>query len=150
METNQFKDTQFMTADEKRRVLNAWVRFLKGGLKWEQFTKALYEHLIMHCSFIAHYNRHGFYCTYFENPEDTIRFLSQFDPNGDRASVEYGWNSWLGDDYEDINNAMCQVLRPFMDDLRARLMGTAKNDDLNQAKALLVKHGIKTDGIEGL
>ena len=59
-------------------------------MRFAHFTKRLYEHLHLHCSFIAHYNRLGFYAEYFERGEDTARFLSQFDSRGDCRSVEYG------------------------------------------------------------
>lgn len=67
----EFKDTKFMTAKEKQTVIRAWERFLKNGCKPNDFTKALYHHLINHCSFIAHYDLGGFYSTYFSEPEDT-------------------------------------------------------------------------------
>lgn len=38
-----FTDVKFQTAKEKEQALKAWVRFLKSGLRWEQFTKALYR-----------------------------------------------------------------------------------------------------------
>ena len=68
-----------MTAVEKEKVLRSWERFLSSGCSKAQFSKALYRHLTMHCSFIAHYDIHGFYSTYFEEGEDTVNFLSQFD-----------------------------------------------------------------------
>ena len=74
-----FRDSEFMSAREKLLVQKAWVRFLKNGLRREDFSDRLYMHLINHCSFIAHYNRVGFYATYFENGEDTTRFLAQFE-----------------------------------------------------------------------
>lgn len=106
-----FSDVQFMSADEKMRVLKAWKRFLKGGCKFSQFTKALYNHLIQHCSFIAHYNRAGFYSTYFcdnegDNTTEATKFFSQFDRRGPCLSVENGNNGWLFGEYADINEAM--------------------------------------------
>jgi len=72
----QMKDVKFMTAKEKEAVLKAWERFMRamaGGKTAEElsrmFTEALYHHLIQHCSFIAHYNRAGFFQHYFEEPE---------------------------------------------------------------------------------
>jgi hypothetical protein len=50
-----FKDEKFMSAAEKRLVLNAWKTFLKHGCQKDHFTERLYDHLIYHCSFIAHY-----------------------------------------------------------------------------------------------
>ena len=109
----KMQDTKFVSAQEKEKVLRQWELFLKSGLSKDKFTKALYNHLIMHCSFIAHYDIHGFYSTYFEEGEDTVNFLSQFDNrNGIPMSVEYGMIYWYtGPDYNDINSAMCRVAR---------------------------------------
>jgi hypothetical protein len=119
-----FRDAQFMSADEKRRVLRAWIRFVKGDCAFEQFTKALYNHLIQHCSFIAHYNRGGFYATYFQEPDATQRFLDQFDRAKECVSIEYGTSWWLGDDggdYHDINNAMVDAIEDLLPGLRRTL-----------------------------
>jgi len=66
-----FTDVQFMTVKEKELVLKNWKTFLQNGLKKEHFTKRLYDHLQLHCGFIACYNIHGFYATYFEAGQDT-------------------------------------------------------------------------------
>jgi hypothetical protein len=89
------KSTRFMTAEEKGKVLKDWQRFIESDFSMAKFTKSLYDHLIQHCSFIAHYNRHGFYSSYFEDPEDTMRFLKQFDKDFACKSVEYGMDYWL-------------------------------------------------------
>lgn len=102
------KDVEFMSAEEKERALKAWKRFIKNGFKWEHFTKALYEHLHLHCSFIAHYDRQGFYQTYFTDPEDTLKFIKQFTTG---VSEEYNATWWLHGEYVDINEAMCEVVR---------------------------------------
>jgi hypothetical protein len=106
------KDAEFMTIKEKEKVLKAWTRFIKGGCKFSQFTKSLYNHLIMHCMFIAHYDRFGFYNTYFNNEKNKQIFFSQFDKIYGCKSIEMGSTMWLtnGNDvcqqYYDINNAM--------------------------------------------
>jgi len=74
MQTYAFHDTEFMSAREKELVLKAWVRFLKHGLRSEDFSRRLYDYLHLHCGFIAHYNRRGFYDEYFESGETTARF----------------------------------------------------------------------------
>ena len=94
------KSTKFMSAEEKEKVLKDWQRFIESDFSQTRFTKALYNHLIQHCSFIAHYNQAGFYGTYFEDPEDTMRFLKQFDRDLGCKSVEYGMDYWItGEDY---------------------------------------------------
>jgi len=97
----EFRDAQFMPATEKKVVLRAWVRFLKSGLQFEQFAKSLYNHLIQHCGFIAHYNRDGFYTHYFGSGDSVTLFLSQFDSRGPCISVEYGGRHWARGEYED-------------------------------------------------
>ena len=107
-----FVDEKFMTAQEKWRVLRAWQRFIRSGFELEKFTEATYHHVIQHCSFIAHYDRGGFWDFYFNSaPGDLARFLNQF--GGDRRSAEYGFmgTSWMkGPTGDDLNQAMCQEM----------------------------------------
>ncbi len=144
------KDTKFMAAAEKERVLKQWERFLKGGLKQEQFDKVLYHHLIQHCEFIAHYDRAGFYSTYFESGDDTIQFLSQFDNrNGIQASVEYGTIYWdTNPEYNDINSAMCQVASKYIPGLLDKAKRSQEDADIAEAKRLLSRHGVKLEGVK--
>lgn len=139
------KDVEFMTAEEKEKVLRQWKTFLKHGLQFKHFMPALYNHLIQHCSFIAHYDRQGFYDTYFETPTDTIRFFRQFDRDTGHESVEYGGAWWLNGDYEDINKAMCEVFDPYKKRFYERLTKTQRDQDMSQARALLEKHGVAAD-----
>ena len=82
IDTSHFTDAQHMTAAQKRRVLGDWVRFFANGMPFERFSKRLYEHLILHCSYIAHFCRHGFFETYFADPEALQRdyFANLFGP----------------------------------------------------------------------
>ena len=141
----KLQDTKFMSAEEKRKVLRQWRLFLKSGLSKDKFTKALYNHLIMHCSFIAHYNRQGFYATYFEEGEDTVCFLSQFDNrNGIPKSVEYRMTSWYTDpDYNDINSEMCRIASNYAPALIAKARNSQRDKDILRARALLAKHGLQ-------
>lgn len=144
------QDTEFMTAQEKQKVLRQWELFLKSGCAKEKFTKALYHHLMQHCSFIAHYNIHGFYATYFEEGEDTARFLSQFDQRKalsdgiPQCAEGYGYY-WVSGDYEDINRAMIKVASKYIPELLAKAENSQKEVDVLRAKALLAKHGLKAN-----
>ena len=125
-----FADVRFMTAKQKGHVLKDWRTFLRHGLQQQHFTKRLYEHLHLHCGFIAHYNLHGFYATYFEAGQDTERFFGAFFAH--RA----------GADYEDLNTAMREeyathrdrIERQAEDDITRRIellgacVGRAKSD----------------------
>jgi hypothetical protein len=137
----KFSDSQFLSAAEKQLVLKAWVRFLRKGLRYADFTKRLYEHLHLHCSFIAHYNRMGFYQTYFEQGEDTVRFLSQFDLRGECRSVEYGGTWWLQGEYADLSGAMCKEAALYIPKLIEQAQARQRAADIDQARELLSKHG---------
>ena len=139
-------DSQFMSAAQKAKVLRQWETFLKQGCKWEHFTKGIYEHLIQHCSFIAHYDRAGFYATYFEHGEDKAHFLSQFDvanaaADGVPRSVEYGMTYWATGDYADINREMIRIAGGYIPGLVGRAGLEQEVEDVVCAKALLKKHG---------
>jgi len=142
MKQYAFGDAQFLSAREKTLVLKAWVRFLKNGLRSEDFSDRLYKHLINHCSFIAHYDRAGFYATYFENGEDTRRFLSQFDKRGECRSVEYG-GAWVNGKYEDLRRAMIEEASGYIPALMEQASGNARESDLAEARRLAAKHGFQ-------
>lgn len=146
----ELKDTKFMSADEKRRVLRAWDKFLKGNLSRDCFSHTLYHHLVQHCEFIAHFDINGFYATYFEEPENAIKFLSQFDDrNGPPMSIEYGMEYWYTDsEYNDVNAAMCLIARKYIPSLIKKCQAEQKEMDITRAKLLLTKHGLKVS-IEG-
>lgn len=114
------KDTIFMTATEKEKVLKRFKTFVskltedKGEMVTDRhgnrmpklyrfFTKALYEHLHLQCGFIAHYNRWGFFCEYFTDPTGIVRFTEHF--TGD------GFNYIYDQEYGDINGAMKDVMK---------------------------------------
>jgi len=144
----ELKDSQFMSARQKARVLRDWHRFLKSGLEWDKFTEALYTHLIQHCSFIAHYDRAGFYGTYFERGDDAVCFLSQFDQHqakedGIPASVEYGATYWARGEYEDINRAMIEIAGAYIPSLVQRATKAQMLSDLARAKELVDRWGWK-------
>jgi hypothetical protein len=141
MQRHSFRDAEFMSAREKEFVLKAWVRFLKGGLRFGDFTHRLYEHLHLHCQFIAHYDRAGFYRTYFEHGKDTVRFLHQFDQRGECRSVEYGMTSWREGDYGDLARAMVEEAAPYIPNLIEEAQTREREADLAEAKRLLAKHG---------
>ena len=139
------QDSPFMSAGEKAKVLRQWETFLKSGLQWKHFTKALYDHLIQHCSFIAHYNQAQFYATYFEHGEGTARFLSQFDMTKAEAcgvpkSVEYGMTYWATGDYADINREMIRIAGGYIPGLLGRASLVQEVEDIVCARALLRKH----------
>lgn len=97
-----FTDAEFMTAREKELVLKDWERFLWSRLRKTYFTKRLYEHLPLHCGFIAHYNIHGFYSEYFEAGVDIERFFEHF-----CSYTAQNFGAYV--EYDDLHVAMRQA-----------------------------------------
>ena len=137
----EFRDVQFMTAAQKHSVLRVWKTFLRHGCQEKHFTRAIYQHLTLHCSFIAHFSKGGFYGVYFTTGDAALKFFGQFDPDGRGISVEYGDCHWLSGDYEDINGAMREAVRPYLVWLRQRFSRAQEERDLALATALAAKHG---------
>jgi len=140
----KFKDAQFMSAEDKAKVLKHWTTFINNGMQWTHFTKRIYDHLHLHCSFIAHYNQLGFYDTYFEQPDSICRFLDQFDRTQGAKSVEVGGSWWLNDaDYSDLNNEMCRVVESSIENHKSRLIGEERINDLEIVYQIMKKWGLK-------
>jgi hypothetical protein len=96
----QFKDADFLTADEKYKISKHFARFVKNGFQRKDFVKRTYEHLHLHCGFIAHYNIDGFYQEYFNgNDADLQLFKSTLESNTDYEP------------YADINKVMVEILQ---------------------------------------
>ncbi len=133
-----FKDEQFMTAGDKALVFRDWERFIEFGFDRRHFTGRLYKHLTLHCSFIAHYDIGGFYEVYFGEKRNTGRFIDQFTTG---ISAEYGMDYWLRGGYEDINKAMCELMRKHSPGLKRRLARDIEKEDFATARELLAKHG---------
>lgn len=71
---SQFTPTQWSTAQDKADFCNCFVRFVKSGYKQNIFTEEFYTRLSMCFGHIAHYDRQGFYETFFTSLEGQIRF----------------------------------------------------------------------------
>jgi hypothetical protein len=143
-ETNpEFTDERFLSASEKRLILNAWKTFLRHGCQLRHFTERLYEHLIFHCLFIAHYDLGGFYSYYFAKGSPRIqKFLDQFDPAKCGRSAEGGDLVWLSRSTgADLNRAMRESAAPYIDRLRFQFSGMEREKDLQLATQLAEKWG---------
>ena len=66
------EDSKFMSAEQKKKMLRQWDRFIEKGFSFQLFTAAIYQHLNLHCGFIAHYSRSGFYSTYWNGDFITL------------------------------------------------------------------------------
>lgn len=126
-----FKDAQFLTAVQKEKIVKNFKSFLKNHMSLTTFTDALYKHFSLHCGFIAHYNRMGFYDTYFTSPEGKTTFYRALVMNHEMP------------DYADVNKVLKFMLKEYMDSQVDALVKEARDRDVAEAKRLLAKHGME-------
>jgi len=130
-----FTDAEFLTKKEKELTYKQWVNFinwLSAGEKsddtigsdyggyinargYKLFTDRVYKHLSLHCGFIAHYNRAGFFGTYFNSGNDTETFFNNLINDGG-----YG-------DTQDLTTAMIAYYQTKKDQIAGNM--SSENDD---------------------
>ena len=69
-----YTPTKSSTAEDKKKFVQHFKRFVDSGYKRTLFYKWFYIRLSICFGFIAHYNIHGFYGTFFEDKRDIARF----------------------------------------------------------------------------
>ena len=101
-QTSQFTPTKWSTAQDKATFANQFVRFVRSDFAERQFTEKFYQRLSNLFGFIAHYNRAGFYETFFTTTTDKVRFLEATlrwsfggDPAWTFGDVEEALQQWL-------------------------------------------------------
>jgi hypothetical protein len=102
---SQFTPTQWDSADDKAWFAIHFVKFVTSGFEQKHFTDRFYRRLSNTFGHIAHYNRHGFWVTYFTTTEDKLRFLEitlghpcYGDSEWTYSDVERALQSWLTDE----------------------------------------------------
>ena len=74
---SEFVPTKFSSAAEKAEFGNALLHFLDADCPQELFTKKLYQRLSMTFGHIAHYDRSGFYDTWFTRARHRAAFVEK-------------------------------------------------------------------------
>ena len=72
---SQFTPTEWDSAEQKAKFANHFVRFVESEFSPNLFYDWFYKRLSMTFGHIAHYNRAGFYETWFSSTEARLRFL---------------------------------------------------------------------------
>lgn len=100
--SSQFASTQWNTAEDKAKFANQFVRFLESDCNPNIFTKGFYSRLSMCFSHIAHFNRGGFFDTWFSSNSDKAKFLLHClnnggygDPTCTYSDVERALKPWI-------------------------------------------------------
>ncbi len=145
-----YTDTQFLSAKEKAQIEKQFTSFMKflASDAWAQhnenangtdygmeaprvFTKKLYQHLSGHCGYIAHYNLHGFYDTYFSGGANKLQsFFGRM-------------NGWAWGDYRDIGETMQEIANKYLPTIMNAADQRDSAREIRIATALAAKHGLK-------
>jgi len=133
-----------MSAREKQKVVNNFKRFLKNDCSQTTFTKALYQHLHLHCGFIAHYDINGFYNTYFTgDKDDLLQFCKNF-LDEDYTAKPYSCQS----DMNDINMVMSLELEKQFPKLIKPFVDKTKQSALFEIKRLMAHNNIDINDLQ--
>ncbi len=161
VQPTEFTDSKWLSADEKRKILKQWTGFVKNGFPETSFTTAIYEHLHLHCGYIAHYNKHGFYGEYWgayardlhrHAKEDNITLRSI-------PTAFYNWESFIRQfniwgDYIDISTSLMTVLKTELEGLEKDLIMEARghfdSDAINSYQLYLQEKQTILQRIENL
>ncbi len=99
---SQFTPTKWDTAKDKAAFAKQFVRFVQSGFAAKHFTDRFYRRLSNTFGNIAHYNRAGFWETFFTSTADMVRFLEHTlqhpcygDPAWTYSDVERALQAWL-------------------------------------------------------
>jgi len=114
IEKSDFKDVEFFKAEDKYRTAKHFYRFVKNGFQRKDFNKRVYEHLHLHCGFIAHYNIDGFYQEYFNGSKtDLKRFAEHFLNFVNPFEDVYNYTNIRMGNYQDINKVFADILNKY-------------------------------------
>jgi hypothetical protein len=100
--SSHFTPTQWDTAQEKAAFAKHFMQFVRSDFTAKHFTDKFYRRLSNTFGHIAHYNRGGFWETFFTTTADKVRFLEQTlqhpcygDPAWTYSDVERSLQAWL-------------------------------------------------------
>ena len=100
---DEFTPTKFSTAADKAEFGNHFLCFIESEWAQTLFTKDFYHRLSMCFGHIAHYDRSGFYETWFTSDRDRLCFLEK----------TLKWPCWGDPEYtfSDVERAIQQEVR---------------------------------------
>ena len=124
--------TQYLTVEQKEKVLKNLIRFVESGFKRPLFTKDLYNNLNSMFGHIANYDLDTFYFTWFSTKERQGRWFEHTwkahicgDPAFTRVDIETAFLDWLNKDgkkyYLKLNEEIKQDFENFERNELARL-----------------------------
>jgi hypothetical protein len=98
----EFTPTKWDDRQTKAKFARQFVKFVESDFDQRLFSQAFYRRLSMTFGHIAHFNRQGFFETFFTTTADKVRFLRMTlahpcfgDPAFTYSDVERALQGWL-------------------------------------------------------
>ena len=88
----KFTATQWDTAENKEKFVNHFKQFVKKDFPESMFNKSFYNRMSMMRGHIAHYDRGGFWHTWFDTSERRADFLKHWASNPAYGDPEWTWS----------------------------------------------------------
>ena len=132
---SQFTPTKWDTAKDKAAFAKQFVRFVQSDFAAKHFTEKFYRRLSNTFGHIAHYNRGGFWETFFTTTADKVRFL--------KMTLQYpcyGDPTWT---YSDVERALQQWIQVsnLLEQYRQRMTEETEAGERTQLARLQAKYG---------
>ncbi len=133
----KYADSQFLSAKQKEKAYKTFERVLRER-DINKMDHNLYDHLHLHCGFIAHYSIHGFKDEY--SGLEFRRFVEHFDRNSEMFN---SWCHWAKGEYADVNQDMVNLATSMAPQIYAELAQKQRSAEIELCKALAAKNGLK-------
>ena len=132
---SQFTPTKWETAKDKAAFANRFVRFVQSDFAAKHFTEKFYRRLSNTFGLIAHYNRGGFWETFFTSTADKVRFLE--------IAIRWSWGSDPAWTYGDVERVLREWLQAdgTLERYRQRLAAETEAAERAQLARLQAKYG---------
>jgi len=114
--------------NEQLKIARAFDRFAGCGFKRSLFTKALHEHMHINFGFIAHFDRDGFYCARFDDPDGLVVTLNRIM----RAEAYYF-------DESNPNHELNRHIRDTVRDAAPRILTQARDTKLASLRTTMAQ-----------
>jgi hypothetical protein len=132
----QFTPTEWSSAADKAKFANHFVRFVESGFKATLFYDWFYTRLNGTFGHIAHYNRRGFYDTWFSGTAERLNFLRHTERD---RSWQYGDPAFT---YSDVEKVLVAWVREsgLVEKYRAALSAETEASERAQLERLKAKY----------
>ncbi len=134
-EPSQFTPTKWETAKDKAAFANRFVRFVESDFALKHFTEKFYRRLTNTFGHIAHYNRGGFFETFFTTSANKVRFLEM--------TLRWSWGGDPAGTYSDVERVLQQWLQAsgLLEQYRQRLAEETEAGERAELTRLQAKYG---------